>query len=243
MGGGGRVAIEEKSMTEAGDIVAPQLGRLRWRFEQDGQDVSSDLEHFGKMIGLLGAAPDRVSALLLLQLYGGARSGTLNPAKVVQEICILEGLHGEPSSLKPATQFKRAQLGGLWHKHYLEDGIVAMALNLQKELRKNGLPALKRKVEEAQASGEERYFTADDLAAATYEATHGAWERLQTERRITGEWIIYAVHDGKNYYLSLGKHTDGDNVLRTQLEIFTRHEFPFIAEQLAPLEDLPCISC
>jgi hypothetical protein len=43
------------------------------------------MEHFGKMIGLLGAAPDRVSALLLRQLYGGARSGTLNPAKVVQE--------------------------------------------------------------------------------------------------------------------------------------------------------------
>lgn len=43
-------------------------------------------------IGLERAAPGRVSALLLLQLYAGATSGKLNPAKVIQEIASLEGI-------------------------------------------------------------------------------------------------------------------------------------------------------
>jgi hypothetical protein len=35
---------------------------------------------------------------------------------------------------------------------------------------------------------------------------HGNWKRLATAAKLTGEWIIYAHYDGKNYYLCLGTH-------------------------------------
>lgn len=208
---------------------------LPWRFEQDGRDVSDDLLHFADMIGLAGAAPGRFSGLLLLQLYGGAKSGVLNPAKVIHEIRILEGLE-RMSDLKPATPFRKPPLRGLWHKHYLEDGIRSMALNLRKALAWDGLPSLKRKVAEAEATGEERCFTAEDIALAAHEASHGAWERLQAASKLTGEWIIYGVHEEKNYYLSLGRHDEDDLILRAQIEAFVHREFPCVAQQLTPAE-------
>lgn len=65
----------------------------------------------------------------------------------------------------------------------------------------------------------------------------GTWERLQERQALTGEWIIYGEHYGINYYLSLGAHTEGDNVLRKQIETFCRQEFPFIAQQLESFEE------
>jgi hypothetical protein len=90
----------------------------------DGTDVTAEIEAFSRAIGLESAAPRRCSLLLSLQLYGGARSGHLNPAKVVHEIVGLE--RGGPSQLKGSSQFRHPPLKGLWHKH-LPDGVQDFA--------------------------------------------------------------------------------------------------------------------
>jgi hypothetical protein len=220
------------------DAPPPSSATSHWQMTgADGADMAPELAHFAAMIGLERAAPSRHSALLLLQLYAGAKSGHLNPAKVVHEISILEG-HGGQSMLKPPTRFeRRPELRGLWHKHYLEDGIPSMALNLQRGMKRHGLPLLQRMVDDAAAAGEERYITAQDVAAIADDAVRGTWERLQEQQALTGEWIVYAVHAGTNYYLSLGSHKEGDGVLRRQIEMFCRREFPFIADQLEPFEE------
>jgi len=210
----------------------------RWQMTgADGTDMVPEVATFAAAIGLENAAPSRHSALLQIQLYAGAKSGRLNPAKVVHEIAILEG-RGGPSKLKPATRFDRhAALRGLWHKHYLEDGIASMAINLRRGLKRHGLPLLQQMVDEAAAASEERFITEQDISAIADDAVRGTWERLQDQRSLTGEWIIYAVHAGSNYYLSLGNHKEGDVALRRQIESFCRHEFPFIADQLEPFEE------
>lgn len=204
-----------------------------WQFTRDdGTDMRPELSRFSAMTGLEHAAPGRVSALLLLQLYAGATAGTLNPAKVIHEIAALEGA-GPPSRLKPPTRFERnPALRGLWHKHYLQDGLASMALNMRRGIRQHGIPILKKMVEDANASGEVRYFEAAHVAAIADDAVRGTWERLQEQHALTGEWIIFGVHEAANYYLSLGTHTDGDDILRKQIEAFCRQEFPFIASQL-----------
>lgn len=66
----------------------------------NGEDMTAMVEGFARFMGLEQAAPGRYSMLLVLGLFGGAQSGMLNPAKVVHEICALEGI-GPPSKLKP----------------------------------------------------------------------------------------------------------------------------------------------
>ena len=198
----------------------------------DGKDASPELQTFAEAIGLESVIPGRYSALLLLALFGGAQSGMLNPAKVVSQIRVLEGLQAG-RGLKAATTFKHPPLQGLWHQHYLEDGLPSMARNIRKGIGKFGLPFLQQKVVEAKASGEERYFTEADAAQIANDAVSENWKRLIDGQALTGEWIIFAQHESQNYYLCLGQHNSGDDVLRSQIDAVCLQEFPFLKDLLS----------
>lgn len=193
----------------------------------DGSDTTSELLSFAGAIGLESVVAGRYSFLLLLELFGATQSGMLNPAKVVSQIRVLEGVEAA-RGLKAATPFKHPPLQGLWHQHYLEDGLPSMACNIQKGIDKFGLPWFKQKIADAKASGEERYITEADVVQIAHDAVVSNWERLINSEALTGEWLIFAKHEGKNYYLSLGKHNSGDNLLRSQIDAVCLQEFPFL---------------
>jgi len=199
----------------------------------DKTDRTAEIAGFAEMIGLDHAAPGRCSLLLTLGLFGGFKSGHVDPAKVVHEIRALEGV-GRPSQLKPAIQNKHPPLKGLWHKHYQETGLRSMALNLRMAMHQYGLPAFEAKVAEAVEAGEERYMTEDEVKLISHDAVVGNFLRRANDHALTGEWIMYARHDGQNYYLALATHdvqTHPD--VRRQLEVICFQEFPFLAEMLA----------
>ncbi|APO97415.1 hypothetical protein [Xanthomonas vesicatoria] len=193
----------------------------------DGSDATPELLSFSAAIGLESVVPGRYSVLLLLQLFGAAKSGMLNPAKVVSQIRILEGV-AAANGLKAATQFKRPPLEGLWHQHYLEDGLPNLAINLKKGMCRLGIPSFEKKIADAEASREERYVTEADIAEIAYDVVVSNFERLKDDESLTGEWIIFAKHNEKNYYLILGKHNSGDELLRSQIDAFCLAEFPFL---------------
>lgn len=201
----------------------------------DGEDMTPMLLEFASAIGLEQAVPGRYSVLLLLELFAGGQSGQMNPAKVVHEIQVLEGLR-ESSCLKPASVFDRKPLQGLWHKHYLAEGVPSMAINLQKAMKRYGLPWLEDVVSQAQVSGEERFLTEQDISQIAHDAVVGHWERLSEEAALTGEWIIFAQHQGKNHYLCLGRHKSGDEFLRSQIDAVCVREFPFLIDILPKQE-------
>jgi len=197
-----------------------------------GEDKTAELQGFAQFIGLNAVAPGRYSILLLLQLFGGFAARTQNPAKVIYEIRALEGLGGQ-SQTKPPTQFEKLPLRGLWHKHYMADGLSPMARNLLNGIRKDGLPWLEQTVREAEEAGEERFFTAEDVPKMAHDAVQGNWMRRAEAEELTGEWIIYAQHEGSNYYLCLGEHKSGDENLRAQIEALCFYEFPFLPTLLS----------
>jgi len=198
----------------------------------NGEDMSPELINFANVIGLEAAAPSRYSILLVIELFGGCKSGRLNPAKVIHEIKALEGI-GAPSQLKPAIPFKRPPLKGLWHKHYLEDGLSSMAFNLKRGFDKYGIPLFKQRMREAQETGEERYVTTEDCKLLADDVVQGNWMRLASASALTGEWIVYAQHEGANYYLCIGRHDSGDDNLRKQIDAVCCQEFPFLGTLLA----------
>ncbi len=145
----------------------------------------------------------------------------------------LEGI-GPPSKLKAAIQNKYAPLKGLWHKHYLEDGPRAMALNILKGLKRYSIPVFQHRIDEAKAAGEERYVTAEDIEAISTDAVYGNWMRLAAAEALTGEWIMFAQYEGQNYYLALATHdSNTHDQVRQQIDAVCCQEFPFLADLLA----------
>jgi hypothetical protein len=197
--------------------------------DQNGKDVTGELEHFANLFRLERLMPGRYSKLLLLQLFGGFKSGMLDPSRVINEIESLEG--GPKSQLKPAARFRKPPLKGLWHKHYLPDGLFAMAQNLQNALSTYGIPWFQEQVRLAEESGEQRYLHATDVAAIrsiTDDAVSGNWARRSAAGRLTGEWIVFAKKDNVNFYLCLGSHKDDQQKLRTNIDSICWAEFPLI---------------
>ncbi|MBC3810518.1 hypothetical protein [Undibacterium aquatile] len=193
----------------------------------DGTDANSELRNFAEYIGLESVTSDRYSFLLLLQLFDAAKSGHLNPAKVVSQIRVLEGLEAN-NGLKAPTPFNRPALKGLWHQHYLEDGMESFAKNFLKGLDKFGLPYFNQKIVEAEFAGEERYVTEADIPHIVNDAVSSNWERLVETESLTGEWLIFAKYESRNYYLCIGKHKSGDDYLRSQIDAVCLKEFPFL---------------
>jgi hypothetical protein len=199
----------------------------------NGEDMMPMVKGFADFIGLEQAAPGRHSLLLVLGLFGGYQSGMLNPAKVVHEIRALEGI-GPPSKLKAPVQNKHPPLKGLWHKHYLEDGRRAMAINIKKGLGRFGLPLVQQRANEAAAAGEQRYIMPEDIEAIATDAVLGNWQRLAATQALTGEWIVYAQHEGQNYYLALATHERSTHdQVRQQIDALCCQEFPFLVKLLA----------
>jgi hypothetical protein len=81
-------------------------------------------------------------------------------------------------------------------------------------------------------AGEERFVTVEDIKAITDDAVQGNLRRRFEANELTGEWLIYAQHDGLNYYLALGRHDTGDDIIRTQIDGVCCYEFPFIRNLL-----------
>ena len=194
--------------------------------------LSAELRTFAQWIGLEQVASDRYSLLLVRELLDGAKAGTLNPYHIVHEIRALEGI-GLPSELKPPKQNKHPPLKGLWHKHYMEVGIRSLAMNVKKGLDRHGIPLFEQKIGEAKAAGEERNMSAQDIPSLVNDIISGSRNRLAADEALTGEWLIFAKHDGNNYYLCLTTHDSATHYdLRRQIDEICRPEFPFLSELL-----------
>jgi hypothetical protein len=53
------------------------------------------------------------------------------------------------------------------------------------------------------------------------------WDRSEDDE-LTGEWIIFAEHDGKNYYLCLATRKEGYDVIADKIKSECCPEFPFL---------------
>jgi len=207
-------------------LIAP---RLEFKLTgPDGEDKGPEIAHFIELLGLDRIAPGRYSTLLVIQLFGGFKSRTQNYNKVIREIEALEGIRAA-SRLKPPIQNKHPPLRGLWHKHYMQDGIASMARNIQHGLRRHGIPLFTQRAEEAAADGKLRYVSQEDIGALAHDVVTGNWQRLSAAQALTGEWLLFAKHAGQNYYLDLGTHDKSthENV-RSQIDAIYCKEFPFL---------------
>lgn len=211
------------------------MQRHKWNFDakdEEGKQINEEIEAMIKLSGLDQVAYGRCSILLVLQLFAASKAGVVDPAMVVHEIAGLEaGMH---STLKASVQNKHPPLKGLWHKHYLQTDLASLAMNVQKGLNRYGMPYFDRKIEEAEKAGEERYMTVEDVQSLANDLIHGNLGRLRESSAMTGEWLIFAKHEGHNYYLSIATHDISTHQhIRQQIDSICCMEFPFLSELLS----------
>ncbi len=207
--------------------------RRKWKLSVNpvNSHVLEEIEALVRMVGLDDIAPRRHSALFTLSIFGEFKAGRLNPFRLKQEIESLE--RGATNGLKPPIQNRHPPLKGLWHKHYLQPSLRSTALNVQHGLREFGIPFFQQKIREAEAAGEMRYMSPEDVKPIVMDVVEGNWKRLEAADKITGEWIVFAKHNGENYYLALATHDKSTHhVLRQQIDALCCREFPFLTNLL-----------
>ncbi|TOB14942.1 hypothetical protein CGK10_24165 [Vibrio parahaemolyticus] len=165
---------------------------------------------------------NRISELFILDLYILELEFGIFPLEIIDEIRYLE-TGSDKSFTKPPTQFRRKPLKGLWHKHYFAANFVIP--NLENCWGKSGLNGVLEEVFNELPSGS----TGKDFASAlVHEHFEKSLETRSENKKVTGEWIVYAKYEGKNYYLCTGIHSVDDKSIYSRIVDNCLREFPFL---------------
>jgi hypothetical protein len=147
---------------------------------------------------------------------------------VLHEIDVLERI-APNSSTKEATQFKRPPLHPFWHKHFTTPRHLIRNVGERWGLGKNGNRDLAIMLEKvADTCGDQLERWPNRLVHELI--ISGLNDRLAA-KRMTGDWIIFAKHEGLNYYLDLATHqeaTRASDQLLAKLRNGSAREFPFL---------------
>jgi hypothetical protein len=191
--------------------------------DQSQAITEKELAQYANYIELDKAAPGRYSWLLVLQTLLHTQTHGIDPTMIVEEIKALEG---KPSRIrtKPASEFKNEPLKGLWHKHFFSARFIAH--NIKNQLSGGRLKTL---ISEVFNPAKSPVVTAQMINELSHRVVSESFEAREQEGKLTGEWIVFAKHDGKNYYLTISTHNTGDEVIYEQIKSVCFPQFPFLA--------------
>lgn len=166
----------------------------------------------------------KCSELLRNELAEGMRHRTVSAFAIYDEIGQLEESDPPRSTgTKPAQPLKY-ELSGLMHKHYKTSSMPSFMLNIANHWNRRSSRNQRRKVEnEFQNDGHAGKAT-HEIILSGYQARHSA-------KQMTGEWIVYAVIAGVNYYLTLGMHAESASAIKDRVRSCFA-EFPELSAQL-----------
>jgi hypothetical protein len=190
--------------------------------------TQDEVRAFKRLVTGGASFADRVSlgfAMQLAWLNQTNREGL----DVLFEIQHLE--QGVPTTTKTAEQFKHAPLQPFWHKHFFSSHHllrnVGERWNVARGPGNRDLDAMIKQV-----MSEQGHDPAMCVKLLAYRFFMGGIEKRSEANRVTGDWIIFAKHEGHNYYLDLGTHEEGRvekaPVLLNKLRNGSSMDFPFL---------------
>jgi hypothetical protein len=199
--------------------------------DRDVTLASGQLATFRDMYVGTSELATRMSELLWFDIYVLDSVFGVSTFDILSAIRDLE--QGEPpSGVKPATQFKHLPLKGLWHKHYFSAHFLAA--NIALGLGKHGVEKL---VNEVMDSAKSPIVTQEMINEFTRRVAQEPVEVRDANKALTGEWIVFLRHEGKNYYLCCNTHGAGDQFIYDRIMEHCVRDFPdlptwLIAEQI-----------
>jgi len=191
--------------------------------------ISFDLDDLARLKSHAAAErpyAQRLSTGLAIRLLTTAQN---DAPYVLAAIDALEGLRAE-RNVKPASQFRRPPLFPLWHRHFFAPRHMIRNIGERWGIaRGQGNSDLDQMIERvANDHGDDPDLWQGVLA---HHFANGYVERSQAGR-LTGDWIIFAEHEGQRYYLDLATHEEGETAnaerLLSKLKGSASAEFPFV---------------
>lgn len=191
--------------------------------------TQQQLDEFADFVGLNRAAKDRFSWLFAFNLYLHDKVDGIDPTMIVGEIKNLES--GVGSGTKRATEFRYEPLRGLWHKHFFSSHFIPQ--NLLNQLAKG--KRLQLIAKEVFDPAKSSVVTQEIIDEFVQRVTIDQFEERNIMGNLTGEWIVFAKHDGANYYLCTSKHSkhrSEDQAIYDLIKLVCFPQFPFLAPKL-----------
>lgn len=199
--------------------------------------VERDLEFFFELMEMLdfeAITQGRYSTTFLIGLLNiHMQEQSIEP--IIDEIKALENLEGFESRTKPATQFQRSPLKGLWHKHFFIGNIGSIAQNLINSYSSQG--GLKKIIEDVCVGSGESVITKNTVNQLLKVLVGDSFEKRSDEKKLTGEWIIYHEVDNKKYYLTVAGHNFNDDDIANNIKDLALFEYPIFKDTLEIFSD------
>lgn len=190
---------------------------------------NEDLVRYANLYGLERLIPGRYSWLFVFNLMMLERMNGVDPFSIIDEIKVLEGI-GRPQQTKPALEFKGAHLKGLWHKHFFPANLSSIAHNIRNHLAGKKLQKLAEEIFDSKKSP---VVTKEMVKEFSHRVVDESLKDRASDSKLTGEWIVFAKHQGQNYYLCLTTHESGDENIANSIKILCLPQFSFLSNYVS----------
>jgi hypothetical protein len=173
-------------------------------FEESRKEIDGWLDEVKLKTG-------KCSQLIRDQLAEHMRQRTQSVFSICDEIGQMEGSDPRrPTGTKAAQPLVGPELAPLIHKHYKTSSLPDFMLNIENHWKRRHNRAEPQRIEDEVRRGGHTGKAAHEIVIGGYEARHGA-------DQMTGEWIVYALIGGVNYYLTLATHNEPDSAVRERV--------------------------
>lgn len=190
---------------------------------------NEELVEYANFYGLERLISGRYSWLFVFNLMMLERNNGIAPFSIIDEIKSLEGDVASQQT-KPASEFKGAHLKGLWHKHFFAANLSLIAHNITNQLAGGKLAKL---VEEVFDPKKNSVVSKEMIGELSHRVVVESLEDRASNSKLTGEWIVFAKHQGQNYYLCVATHNSGDENIAQSIKAACLPQFEFLSNHMS----------
>jgi hypothetical protein len=184
-----------------------------------------DLEKIANHIGFDGLDLSRISTIFILQIKQKIQDVILIN-NILNEIRFLEGIKST-SSTKPAKKFRHQPLHGLMKKHFYDEKFYVKNLSQHFSFEYDDNKKLDNLISEAFSKNTSGYIDTNFSNYIADGIINGIKERA-IKNELTGEWIVFKQHNGKNYYLTLASHREKNEDIYKRVCDAYKFDFSFL---------------
>lgn len=186
--------------------------------------------------GLAGIDTSRLSKFLLVQLTSAWKHRTINTFAITDIIQQLEGRGPNRSSTAKPRPFKHEPLRGLWKVHFFDPRFLMRNISNQWGLSSSKSDKFDKLCARVASEENENPTAVGWQGRLAHELVIEGYQDRAAKRKLTGEWLIFGVHEQENFYLALCAHSDGaeqDGDIYNALLSLCGDEFPGVFATVA----------
>ncbi|ENO1827555.1 hypothetical protein BBM40_19485 [Vibrio parahaemolyticus] len=184
----------------------------------------SQLEEYARSsLVFYGLDLSRISSVLIAQIWNHELNRSLNVHSIGDELKRIER-----GSSKKVGMFKHLPLKGLYKAHFFDARFIHGNINAEFGFDYGGNKKLDNVISQAFEQSKSPYSSDEMAMFLAHELTVKTIENRAQKGNLSGEWIVFQIHEGQNYYLALGRHKESDQDIYDRVQAAYRLDFPFL---------------